>query len=201
MDSAQIASQVDGESWNRFCIEWKDRDEGFAKYFNLESNVNRILSHAQLILLLETRSSLRLLDISAGFCAIGLVARALGHSVTITDVDIPVVKAAQQELKFTDRHFLNYRQHSGGWGFTPIPSECGKFNIITAIACAPHVWFTAEDWENYYSDAFDHLEKGGIAFVWLNRSPGDRVLHDFLKTSNYKFIQENERWFITWKQG
>jgi hypothetical protein len=192
--------QVDPVRWHEFCTVHKFCSQGFDKYFDMTHCVTNILFNRPLMSLIEKDPGMSILDISAGFCAFGLVCRALGHKVTITECSIPICNAAQDLLGFKDRYLLDYRP-GREWCFVPIPAQIGKFDVITAIACGPHSVWNLSDWEKFFCDAFTHLKKDGQIYLWPKHSPGCSLMFEYLCDSKYKLAYEKtkKKGVVVWK--
>lgn len=195
-----VLLQVDPEQWSKFCADWKDRHEGFEKYFKLENSISRILANRPLMNLLESRSKLRILDISAGFCALGLVGRALGHDVWITDVDISVVIEAQNILGFGSFRTLHEYPAKDGFPFVRLPDFIGRYNLITAIACAPMRWWDVSAWAAFFHDTFQHLDSGGRIYLQPNYGKGYFSLEKFFVISSMYSFAKHKKGMEVWKQ-
>jgi len=151
---------------------------GMEKYLHWYSAVNRLIDFIN-ALKLPDDIKLKTLDISAGMGFLPFVLKVAGHDVSLTEVydeKTNIYHNAYKILGLPLAIDFKYPQSK----FIALPSECGTYDLITAVAVAPMSRWNKKDWESFIINCFEHMPVNGRLIISPNKSPGKKALIEYL---------------------
>jgi len=144
------------------------------KYLNYKFEVPYKMTWATKYLSLDVKPKLDILDLGCGPGWFDFIAKHFGHSVTCCDVPNSAGKGA--ELFEDILHTLTLKKDYAFY-ITPqqkIPSEIGRFDLITGLGMAFHHGWHINDWYFFLDDIIqNHLKPNTTCHIYfqVNRNP------------------------------
>jgi len=185
-----ILSKVDTKKLENLKIKYPGIEHKYLKY---SFEIPYKLTFATKYLSLEFLPKKDILDIGTGPGWFPMIAKHFGHNVTCCDVPNICVDVKMWEDVL---HILGLKKDFV-FPVEPmikIPSEIGKYDIISCLGMALHHGWNIKNWYFFLDDLIDNHLKSGIdtaIFFQVNRNPAWEALE---QDNVYKTRKEIVKW-------
>ena len=166
------------------------------KYFNIDFEIPFKLRFATQYLYLEFPPKKDILDIGTGFGYLPFIAKYFDHNIILTDVSSSRSKWHQMAEEVLHCYRLKKDFSFSVESKKKIPSEIGRFDMITSLGTVFHHSWKLDDWYFFLDDLIDNHLKKNIDTVIYFQVNINRSWDEFKVCDYYKKRPEIKKWEI-----